>query len=335
MTGPRAEQPEPAGVGDRHLLVLPAGTDPQQVAARLRDRVPEADLAGHGRAAVGRGSAVIGPLGRADAARARQAGHRRAVVYALVAPVQREDPPAPGAADPDGLHRAFPEGLPWQEEGHVLDLGLALARRFGGSVLTASGYRLTPEPDTLVDLTVYSPYALDVDRLLEVVRRVLPTAWAATAGQDWAGPDAPTDDAPTDDAPTDDAPTDDAPTDDALAALHERADRADRAALQAPDELDAYAVAGELGPCGSDGLVEVVAQVPDTEVPALAGQDWAARPFLGYQLRWSPAGEQGPTQAGSAARARGAKVLLALARTLVEVLGVAEVVDADGLRRRP
>lgn len=119
-------------------------------------------------------------------------------VFALVCPRDREPAPPPSwLTDADGLHRAFPAGLPNREEGRSLDLLIALARRLHVAVRLADepvdpfalesptasraalaaaaeapARILVPDPEAHVDVFVYSPYWLTPEvlrtRLTEV-----------------------------------------------------------------------------------------------------------------------------------------------------------------------
>src|SRR5512144_751564 len=156
----------------------------------VRARVPGSELGRTGQAALGRHSAISGPyeLSMEDAVDAA-VPMPWTVVYALSAPIEREDPPLPGVDDRDGFAHAFQQGLPWREEGRALQLLVALARRLGGAVRVAGGQGLIqPDADRAVDLIIHSPYWLDPDVLLGVVQRVLPSAQLEIEGADWNGP---------------------------------------------------------------------------------------------------------------------------------------------------
>ena len=91
------------------------------------------------------------------------------VAYVLDAPVEREDPPLPGLDDRDGFTYAFPDGLPWREEGRGLQLLVSLARRLHGVVRTAGSLELIqPDPARAVDYRVHAPCWLEPDVLLGV-----------------------------------------------------------------------------------------------------------------------------------------------------------------------
>src|SRR5512144_2743140 len=252
----------------------------------VRARVPGSELGRTGQAALGRHSAISGPyeLSMEDAVDAA-VPMPWTVVYALSAPIEREDPPLPGVDDRDGFAHAFQQGLPWREEGRALQLLVALARRVGGAVRIAgragSDALIQPDPDRAVDVVLHSPYWLDPDVLLGVVQRVLPTAQLEIEGEDWNGPS-------------------DGAYSGALAApylietplserdlsqLHHHADQVDLSVMAEDHVIDGFAVAAEIG---RDGAIEVLVHVGREREPAVAGQLWADRPFVTYEVRWAP-----------------------------------------------
>ncbi|MFN8074583.1 MAG: hypothetical protein U0Q15_04065 [Kineosporiaceae bacterium] len=244
----------------RHLLLVPSDVPCERVAALLADRIADADLIADAEVSTGRHSNLTGPyeLSHEDAV-AAQVPLPWTVVYALAAPVEREDPPPPGVDDSDGLAYAFPAGMPWREEGRGLGLLVSLARRLSGAVRPAAGDTLiVPDPERAVDFVVHAPVWLEPDVLLGVVARELPTARLAIEGEEWFGPP--------EDAYSGDAlaglPLADPLDADELAALHAMADEVDMAELSEQDTIDAYAI---------------VAPLPDSPVIAVDGLtpvDW-------------------------------------------------------------
>jgi hypothetical protein len=170
-----------------HLLLLPPEVDAAQVDALVGCRYPDAGLADSGRAQLGRRSMISGPHrlepDELDDVRVPAPWN---VAYALE--VDREPDPAAfdDIADPAlraWWMRAFPQGKPFREEGDAVDLALALARRFGG-MLRASGSNavLRPDAERLLDLTVWSGYWLEPERLMTLLSPVLPGAALALGG---------------------------------------------------------------------------------------------------------------------------------------------------------
>jgi hypothetical protein len=194
----------------------------------------------------------------------------------------------------------------------------------------AGGGLVTPDPDRAVDIVIHSPHWIEPGVLVGIIQRVLPGARLAVEGEEWEGP-----------APevyagavilgeTSSDPL--APAD--LAALHSNADQNDLARLAAQDVLDGYAVVADIGPFGEDGAVEVLAHAGDAGDPAVADQDWAAEPFVTYEIRWScPEPEERerrlPSPTYLASRGRVQPLVVAVARAVVEA-AAGVVTDEDG-----
>ena len=311
-----------------HLLLLAEDVDPDDVEALIHTRYPDAERDADGALRLSRHVTVSGPvpLDGVDTA-AADIPPGWPSVYVLGCPVEREDPPMPGTSDPDGLHRAFADGMPTRAEARAVHLLVALARRLDGAVRVAgSGVVLRPDPAARVDLAVHAPYWLDPDTVLDVVRRDAPSARLAVEGQQWVGPPAGLVDAPGAEAGAE-LPAD------LRVALHASADRFDTAATQAPHVLDAYALVADVGPGGRQGLLEVMVHEQDEPVPALVGLEWADRAVT-YEVRWSWPDErqaylEHPSAEYLAARDVAATEVGLVAAALVEAAdGV--LVDSDG-----
>ncbi|GGC08246.1 hypothetical protein [Cellulomonas carbonis] len=185
-------------VAERHLLALPADTEPADVHGLAVERFPaaawevEPSLAPPRRAGGARGLRVLaappgllrladdvelaGPW-EVDDTTAGGLGLPLGCthVYVLGAPVRRGAVRPPILGDPDGLGRAFPFGVPIGAEGEVLTWAVACARRLGGAVRTADGARTTvlvPDPAAAVDLTVWASVPLPAPVVVDVVDRV-------------------------------------------------------------------------------------------------------------------------------------------------------------------
>jgi hypothetical protein len=315
-----------------HLLLVPSTVHPDDVCDLVRARVPTSDLGRTGQAVLGRHSVLNGPyeLSMEDAVDA-VVPMPWTVVYALGAPVEREDPPLPGVDDRDGFAYAFPRGLPWREEGRALQLLVALARRLEGAVRVASGVGLIqPDPDRAVDVIIHSPFWLDPDVLLGVVQRELPTVQLEIEGADWNGP---SDDAYVGTAVSAYLP--DEPIERReLAQLHHLADQDDLGVMAGDHVIDGFAVAGDIGRYGEDGAVEVLVHIGREREPAVADQTWAEQPFVTYEVRWAPnAWEERERRLPSAdflaSRQRVQPLVRTLARRIVEATG-GVVTDEDG-----
>ena len=105
------------------------------------------------------------------------------------------------------------------------------------------------------------------------------------------------------------------------------------ATLAAPDVIDAFAIAGDLG---WDGTVEVLVHLPDGEEPATADEPWAGEEFVTYEVRWvspDPAEREQryPNEVFLASRARVKPLIAAVTRAIVEATG-GVIVDEDGFR---
>jgi hypothetical protein len=250
------------------------------------------------------------------------------VCYCLEAPVEREDPPIPGTDDRDGFAYAFPEGLPWRDEGRALHLLVSLARRLSGAVRVAGSLELIhPDPQRAVDYVIHSPTWMEPEVLLGVVGRVLPGATLAVEGQDWAGPP---DEAYTGELIQADI-VDDPLTAQDLYALHASADTMDMQMLAEADVIDAFAIVGDVG---WDGVIEVLVHLTDGDDPSVIGQPWAQDDLVTYEVRWGapdPVERENryPSEAFRASRSRVAPLISKTTRAIVEAAsGV--VLDEDG-----
>jgi hypothetical protein len=314
-----------------HLLLVPSTVHPDDVCDLVRARVPGSELGRTGEAALGRHSMISGPyeLSMEDAVDAA-VPMPWTVVYALSAPIEREDPPLAGVDDRDGFAYAFPQGLPWREEGRALQLLVAMARRVGGAVRVAGGQGIIhPDPDRAVDLIVHSPYWLEPEVLLGVVQRVLPTAQLEIEGADWNGP---SDDAYSGAASSPYLAEEPLSAHD-LAHLHHVADQNDLDVMAGDHVIDGFAVAGDIG-YGQDGAIEVLVHVGRDREPAVSDQSWSQQPFVTYEVRWAPneweeRERRLPAPHYLAGRARVQPLVRALTRVLVEATG-GVVTDEDG-----
>jgi hypothetical protein len=322
-----------------HLLLVPTTASVDDVSDLLRARVPLAgDLAKDGEVALGRHSRLTGPyiLSMEDAV-AAGVPLPWTVVYALEAPVEREDPPLAGVDDRDGFAQSFPGGLPWREEGRTLGLLVAMARRVGGAVRIGGpgggpDRLVQPDPHRAVDHVVHSPFWVEPGTLLGVVTREVPTARLAAEGETWQGP---AESAYTGALILSDLATEVVDPTGTLA-RHATSGQVDKHALGAPDPVDAYAVIAPLGPGGHHGAVEVLVHVADPDEPAARHEDWGGRPFVTYEVRWlcseTDAFERErrvPDERYLAVRSRVAPVVVAVTRAVVEATsGI--VTDEDG-----
>jgi hypothetical protein len=313
-----------------HLLLVPSTVPVEEVSELVSARVMYGDLTHDGEVALGRHSRLVGPfeLNMEEAVDAA-VPMPWTVVYALDAPIEREDPPLPGLDDRDGFAHAFPRGLPWREEGRGLHLVVAMARRLHGAVRVPGSELIQPDPERAVDFTIRSPYWLDPDTLKAVVSRELPTAELALDGVPWAGPSPDQYSGLAHHAETAHDPL----HPDELAWLHEQADAYDLEVLAGEDSIDAYAVVGPIGN-GEAGLIEVRVHVAPVPEPAVVRQEWADGPYVVYEIRWICPDQQErerrlPSPEFVTVRQRAAGEVLAVTRSVVEATsGV--VTDEDG-----
>ncbi|PPK98023.1 hypothetical protein CLV92_102175 [Kineococcus xinjiangensis] len=167
-----------------HLLLLPSDVPQAEVSAAVRCRCPDAPSRSGALVLSEDGPALLHPaldLSPRAAARAGVTGPWRRAL-ALAVPPQREAT-HPLGPDRDGLHRAFPAGLPTGSEAEGLRLLLGLARRFGGAVrIAGSGEVLEPDPLRAVDHLVRTTTWLEPEDLLEALGDLLPDAEAARSG---------------------------------------------------------------------------------------------------------------------------------------------------------
>ncbi|PWJ55844.1 hypothetical protein SAMN06264364_102211 [Quadrisphaera granulorum] len=314
-----------------HLLLLPDELPETVVLGLVRARHPDLVSVGGGTWRLGRWTTLRGPLLLDAAAAAGSAvPDPWRCAWVIECPVDRGDPPLPGTTDREGLHRAFPDGLPVMAERRALDLALALARRLEGAVRVAArsdgtGWALLqPDPSSWVDRTVLSPSWVTPEDALAIAAQIVPGAELAVEGTAWEGltPEAI--------AALEATHDDDAPPPDQREVLHLAADARDAAVAAGDDVLDAYALVVVL-PEG--GVVQFEVAGAAEPPPALHGVEWAASAVT-YSAVWWPddpaaAEHEVPAPDVRRARARAGAVIEALTDAVArEVGGV--VVDADG-----
>jgi hypothetical protein len=319
----------PRALRDAHLLLVPSTVSVHDVGELVRARVRGAAMGVTGAVRLGRHSRLLGPfeLSMEDAV---DAGVPMpwTVCYCLEAPFEREDPPLPGVDDRDGFAYAFPEGLPWRDEGRALNLLVSLARRLHGAVRVAGSLELIqPDPERAVDYVIHSPTWLDPDVLLGVVSRELPGAVLAVDGQDWAGPP---DEAYSGEAVREDIAHDPLSPQE-LYELHAAADNVDMSMLSEDDVIDAFAIVGDVG---WDGVIEVLVHLTDPDEPSVVDQPWAKDDVVTYEVRWQcpdPAERENryPSEAFRSSRARVIPLVAKTTRAIVEASG-GVVLDEDG-----
>ncbi|WP_083649041.1 hypothetical protein [Cellulosimicrobium sp. CUA-896] len=165
-----------AGAGwTTHPVASPAA---RPAGARFRGVVPGGESR-PGELRLTEGARAVGPFPLTPA-RARALGVQGGVATAAFALHADDAPPRGGPApvpdDRDGIVRAFPAGLPQGVELQLLGWAVAAARRVGGAVVADGRAVLTPDPDSGVELTLYSDHVLAPDDAAGVLRTVVPGA---------------------------------------------------------------------------------------------------------------------------------------------------------------
>ena len=279
---------------ESHLLLVPQHIGVDRVDELVGTRVDNSHLKDEGSVRLGRHSALVGPfeVEVEDAIQAKVPTPWR-VAYAVQAPPERDPAGFEDMFDPvqqAQWMRAFPGGPPYREEGDALGLAMSLARSIGGAVRVAgTNVVLTPDPDKLVDLVVWSPYWVPHERMLDLLRPALPGAHVDLSGVVWGGPrehERPWE-LPLDDPQIDDYEVGLGEEDKAV--IDAVADATDIVAISSDDTLDGYAVQGDEG-------VEVQVQVEEVAPawirerlgPLLATPDV---PLVTYFVRWWPRDE--------------------------------------------
>lgn len=284
-----------------HLLMLPADARGTEVEALLRARNPNLKYDGRGTFVLGRYSKIVGPIdettggprvmsrttsveGDPDivdvlATMSPRIREYWPTVFAIKTVMERDGDPHTGEyTDPDGLHRAFPDGQPDRAEGRILETSLAVARRLGGAIRAGcSGVMLVPDPQANIDLSVCSQYWVEPENLLQVVKCFAPQAVLATDAFEWTGPDVREMNKYSADIGVEKLSQEEA------VAVERMALRADAEAMADP-VLDGYSIYVDLAHYGS---IEVRAAGDDEEVPLFKGTDLEEERVV-YDVVWNP-----------------------------------------------
>ncbi|PFG35015.1 hypothetical protein [Sanguibacter antarcticus] len=115
---------------------------------------------------------------------------RRSSAYAIHVEGRARRAAPTGDVDPhDDLVRAFPGGRPVGDELLVARWLVAAARHARGAVLVdGGGTPVVPDPRTAVDLSLFSPNALEAERALALARTILVQAQLVTSTATLDGP---------------------------------------------------------------------------------------------------------------------------------------------------
>ncbi|UVI35893.1 hypothetical protein [Brevibacterium spongiae] len=180
------DTPTSADLRGFHLLLLDDAVEISDALALIHNKLPDLNptLDEHAQMRLSRHSRLSSGtvLDPADAAALEVPDWAH---HAIVVDCPRDRQPTPPPdwfADADGLNEAFPDGMPDREEERILSLMLAIASRLHTGVRLADEPGLPtrviiPDPEAKVDLYLYSPYWLEPQVALELVRRHAPHAF--------------------------------------------------------------------------------------------------------------------------------------------------------------
>lgn len=313
---------------EHHLLLLSEEVEPDELEALAISVWEGAGWAGPGMLRLGGGAALQGPW-RIDTAARAALGTAADLhqAWVLLCPPQRGTAPKPELLAVDEWAEAFPQGMPVGIEFKVLLTLRRMARRLAGSVrVSGSGHVFAPDPDSAVNLSIYSPRWLNPEQLLDLLRPDFPEAIDSR------------------DVPLDpDAERRLSPREVERVAAVSRTveplpeeivraiDEARRKAAESPQVVDGYAV---VAPAGnrSEFMLEVhrVPRPPQ----ALRWESWTKGVIVEYTLRWMPAGGMetpvtGLTRTARLERLRSTASIETAAALVVAAVGGA-VIDEDG-----
>ncbi|SMX77995.1 hypothetical protein [Brevibacterium linens] len=169
-----------------HLILLDDAVEVSDVLALIHNKLPDLPpvLDEHGQMRLSRHSRLSSgvALDPSDAAALEVPDWAQ---HAIVIDCPRDRQPTPPPdwfADADGLHEAFPAGMPDREEERMLSLMLSVASRLHTGVRLADEPGLPtraiiPDPEAKIDLYIYSSYWMEPPVVLDFVRRHAPQAF--------------------------------------------------------------------------------------------------------------------------------------------------------------
>ncbi|WP_248279022.1 hypothetical protein [Brevibacterium sp. 'Marine'] len=169
-----------------HLILLDDAVEVSDVLALIHNKLPDLRpvLDEHGQMRLSRHSRLSSgvALDPSDAAALEVPDWAQ---HAIVIDCPRDRQPTPPPdwfADADGLHEAFPAGMPDREEERMLSLMLSVASRLHTGVRLADESGLPtrviiPDPEAKIDLYIYSSYWMEPPVVLDFVRRHAPQAF--------------------------------------------------------------------------------------------------------------------------------------------------------------
>lgn len=311
-------------VAAHHALVVSDDVSAAEIEALALSRYPRAMWESLNMLRLTRHSAIHGPF-EVEERVYRSLGIDRAFtqLYIVECPKDRSEPPfAAGGGDRDGISRAFPDGLPYREEGRIVEWLVAVARRLQGALrIAGSGAILQPDPLASVDLFVHSDLWLNPQASLTTVRSVLVHAELAPTAYHWKGPVIGM-------VPPEGT---EGLSDEERWGVHAAADAYDVATLAGEQTIEVYGIDVDLG---LDGGLSVEIGGNSEPPKVLNNVDWAQGGVVTYSVQWNPPDDvqlfrEAPTPEHVASRRHVIPVVGAVAAALHSQCG-GEITDIDG-----
>ncbi|WP_122820169.1 hypothetical protein [Varibaculum vaginae] len=171
-----------SAVGCKQLVVFPAEVTPEEVEALAVSLWEDAGWVAPGRLRLSGSAALNGPFSLDQKIReSLQLPAQSQLAFYLECPRQRGGELAKDLRGIDSLTDAFAASEPIGLEDEILRGLLAICRRLGGSLRVGPGNRavdspaqiLSPDPDSAVNLTVYSPYWIEKTSLKKLLEPVM------------------------------------------------------------------------------------------------------------------------------------------------------------------
>lgn len=313
---------------DHHLLLLSEEVEPDELEALAISVWEGAGWAGPGMLRLGGGASLQGPW-RIDTQARAALGTASDLhqAWVLLCTPQRGIAPKPELLSVDEWAEAFPRGIPVGIEFKVLLTLRRMARRLAGSVrIAGTGHVFAPDPDSAVNLSVYSPRWLSPEQLLDLLRPDFPEAIDSRDVPMGAETERRLSPREVERVAAVRRDLDPLPEE-----ITRAIEEARRTASRSPQVVDGYAV---MAPAGnrSEFMLEVhrVPRPPQ----ALRWESWTKGVIVEYALRWMPAGGMetpvtGLTRTARLERLRSTASIEKAAALVVAAVGGA-VIDEDG-----
>jgi len=309
-----------------HLLLLSDEASSDELEALAVSVWDDAGWAGPGMLRLGAGARLRGPWA-VDAQTRRTLGTPATLSHAwlLICPPARGAAPTPELMERDAWARAFPQGMPVGIELKILLTLRRMARRLCGALrIQGSGDILAPDPDSAVNLTVYSQRWVAPEALLAALRTDFPTVIDSRDLPRLPRPHPSAREVERIQAIAQSIPA--LPPD-----VGRTLEEARRRALTEPQTVSGYAL---IAPAGnrSELMVEVNAAPRPPQV--LRWETWTNGAIIEYLIRWMPgpgieilAGR--PSRTARLERMRATQDIERAAATVVDTVG-GSVIDEDG-----